>query len=259
MSEDGSHPPAFEVTGLTRTFPGKIHALAGVDLRVEDGETVAITGPSGCGKSTLLHLLAAIDLPTTGKVVAHGRDLSTLHDLSGYRRRNVGLVFQFHDLLPQLTVIANIELPMFGTERSPRGRTSRAWDLLGLVDLQFAANRRPTELSGGERQRVAIARALANEPAALLADEPTGSLDSASTHRVLDLFAGLRDSGKTIVIVTHSDEVAAVADRVVHMRDGRIEGEERRPPRHGSQSSVGWQGDRWGEPVAEQLDRLSPC
>ena len=214
--------PTFEVRHLTRTFPGQVEALRGVDLTIESGETVAITGPSGCGKSTLLHLLAAIDSPTGGSISAAGTDLSRWRDIGDYRRRYVGLVFQFHDLLPRIPVSANVELPMFGTGRSARQRRQRAQELLELVDMGFAARRLPTEISGGERQRVAIARALANDPTVLLADEPTGSLDSASTDRVIDLFRSLRDEGRTIVIVTHATEVAAIADTVVHMRDGIV-------------------------------------
>src|SRR5579862_329186 len=202
---------AFEVRRLVRTFPGQVEALRGVDLTVESGQTVVITGPSGCGKSTLLHLLAAIDVPTSGSIAAAGQDLSQWGDLGDYRRRYVGLVFQFHDLIPRLPVSANVELPMFGTGRPPRKRRQRAQELLELVDMGFAAHRLPNEISGGERQRVAIARALANDPAVLLADEPTGSLDSASTERIIDLFGTLRDAGRTIVIVTHAAEVAAVA------------------------------------------------
>jgi putative ABC transport system ATP-binding protein len=224
--------PTFEVRHLIRTFPGQVEALRGVDLTVASGQTVAITGPSGCGKSTLLHLLAAIDVPTGGSISAAGRDLSDWPDLSDYRRRHVGLVFQFHDLIPRLPVSANVELPMFGTGRSPRARRQRAQELLELVDMGFAAHRLPTEISGGERQRVAIARALANDPAVLLADEPTGSLDSVATERIIDLFRTLRDAGRTILIVTHAAEIAAVADVVVHMRDGVVTeiGPQQRPP-----------------------------
>ena len=167
------------------SIPVTSNALAGIDLSVEYGESVAITGPSGCGKSTLLHLLAAIDSPADGSVMVAGHDLAHLGDPSGYRRREVGLVFQFHNLLPQLSAAANVELPMFGTQLSARQRTARAHDLLAQVDLSGCEHRLPTELSGGERQRVAIARALANDPKILLADEPTGSLDSKSTSAVL--------------------------------------------------------------------------
>jgi len=217
---------AVEIHGLTRVFPGPVRALAGVDLEVEYGEMVAITGPSGCGKSTLLHLLAAIDTPTSGSVAVAGRDLAELHDLSDYRRHQVGLVFQFHNLLPQLPAISNVELPMFGARWSARERSARARQLLSEVDLGDCEHRLPTELSGGERQRVAIARALANDPKILLADEPTGSLDSASTGRFLDLLSNLAGSGMTIVMVTHDEDVAAHADRVVEMRDGVVVSED---------------------------------
>jgi putative ABC transport system ATP-binding protein len=224
MSDPTTVEDAVVVRGVSRRYPGNVVALAGIDLTVSYGETVVITGPSGCGKSTLLHLLAAIDSPTTGSVIVAGHDLASVRDLSEYRRHQVGLVFQFHNLLPQLTAIANVELPMFGTGKSARQRTDRAQLLLDQVDLGDCLHRLPTELSGGERQRVAIARALANEPAILLADEPTGSLDSASTARFLDLLGGLGAGGMTIVMVTHAPEVALHADRIIEMRDGAIVG-----------------------------------
>ncbi len=225
MSERSNDRLAVEVQGVTRLYPGQVTALAGLDLTVRYGEMVAITGPSGCGKSTLLHLLAGIDSPTSGSVTVAGQDLAHVHDLSKYRRQVVGLVFQFHNLLPQLSAVANVELPMFGTGLSKRQRRTRARDLLAEVDLGQCESRLPTELSGGERQRVAIARALANEPQILLADEPTGSLDSASTERFLDLLGRLGSQGMTIAMVTHDGEVAAHAHRVVEMRDGMVTGE----------------------------------
>ena len=221
MSDD-TDQWAIQVTGVTRNYPGQVAALAGVDLYVEYGEMVAITGPSGCGKSTLLHLLAAIDSPTAGSVVVAGHDLAHVADLSDYRRYEVGLVFQFHNLLPQLPALLNVELPMLGTHRSGRQRRDRARELLAEVDLGDREHRLPTELSGGERQRVAIARALANDPKILLADEPTGSLDSKSTERFLDLLERLSRSGTTIVMVTHDADVAAHAHRIIEMRDGKV-------------------------------------
>ena len=218
--------PAIEVRGVTKIYEGALGpALDGVDLTVASGEVVAITGPSGCGKSTLLHLIAALDVPTAGTIVVHGQDLARLRDAKAFRREEVGLVFQLHNLLPRLSAIENVEIAMFGSPTTRAERARRARDLLSAVDLAGREKRRPTELSGGERQRVAIARALANEPAVLLADEPTGSLDSASVATVLDVFARLRaDRGTTILLVTHDPSVAATADRVVTMRDGRIVG-----------------------------------
>jgi putative ABC transport system ATP-binding protein len=213
---------AVDVKDVTRVYPGQVTALAGIDLTVAFGETVAITGPSGCGKSTLLHLLAAIDSPTSGSVTVAGHDLARMHDPSSYRRTEVGLVFQFHNLLPQLSALSNVELPMFGLHMSARQRKSRARQLLADVDLSDCEHRLPTELSGGERQRVAIARALANEPKILLADEPTGSLDSVSTTRFLELLDRLGSSGVTIILVTHAPDVAAHAQRIIEMRDGTI-------------------------------------
>ncbi|MGO8863637.1 MAG: ABC transporter ATP-binding protein [Acidimicrobiales bacterium] len=222
MSEATDGQPAIEVRSATRTFPGNVPALSGIDLTVNYGEMVAIMGPSGCGKSTLLHLLAAIDSPTAGTVVVGGHDVAHIHNLASYRRYQVGLVFQFHNLLPQLNALLNVELPMLGTTLSARERKSRARELLVEVDLGGVEHRLPTELSGGERQRVAIARALANQPRILLADEPTGSLDSASTVRFLDLLERLSGQGMTIVMVTHDADVAARAHRTVEMRDGTV-------------------------------------
>ncbi len=214
--------PEVEVRGVSRTFEGNIRALDGVDLVVGRGEFVAITGPSGCGKSTLLHLIASLDVPTSGTVLVGGRDLRRLRDLSRFRREEVGLVFQLHNLLPQQPVLANIEVAMFGGPLHREQRRARALELLAQVDLEGRELRRPTQLSGGERQRVAIARALANGPHLLLADEPTGSLDSASSQRVVELFRKVHAEGKTIVLVTHDRTVAEAADRTVEMRDGRI-------------------------------------
>jgi len=224
---NGGHDFAVEMRGVSRVYPGHVNALVGVDLTVNFGERLAITGPSGCGKSTLLHLLAAIDSPTAGTVTVAGADLARVHDLGAYRRNEVGLVFQFHNLLPQLSALANVELPMFGAHVSAHHRKLRATELLGEVDLSGREDRHPTELSGGERQRVAIARALANEPKILLADEPTGSLDSASTAHFLELLERLGARGTTVIMVTHAADVAEHADRIIDMRDGSIVGERR--------------------------------
>jgi putative ABC transport system ATP-binding protein len=224
MSDPGT--PAIEMIDVHKHFDhGQVRALDGLDLIVPAGEFVAVTGPSGCGKSTMLHLVAALDRPTSGAVRVAGRDLSRVHNLARYRRLEVGLVFQLHNLLPQLTALQNVEIAMFGTGRSLAARRRRAGELLDLVDLAGKEHRPPTKLSGGERQRVAIARALANDPVLLLADEPTGSLDEESITRVLSVFADLRAERPelTVVMVTHDQEVAARADRTLRLREGRVD------------------------------------
>ena len=217
-------PPAVVATGLCRHFDrGRVRALDGVNLRVEAGEFVALVGPSGSGKSTFLHLVAALDKPTSGTITVSGRNLARRRGLNRYRRRDIGLVFQLHNLLPHLTAAQNVEVAMLGTQRRPRVQRERAHELLGAVGLPDRHANRPPELSGGERQRVAIARALANDPSLLLADEPTGSLDTEAVEHVLTLIGQLREElGLTIILVTHDSHVAAAADRVVTMRDGRI-------------------------------------
>ena len=215
--------PAVEARGLHKTYEGgRIVALRGMDLRVSPGEFVAIVGPSGCGKSTLLHLLAALDTPDEGTIRVGGHDLQSRRDLSHYRSRHVGMVFQLHNLLPSLTASENVQVPLFELGLPARERRERASRLLALVGLEGRDRNRPPQLSGGERQRVAIARALANEPPILLADEPTGSLDSEAGRVVLELIDELRRGrGLTVVLVTHDLDVAARADRIVHMLDGR--------------------------------------
>ena len=219
-----SRTPAVELAGVRKYYDGGlIKALDGLSLRIEHGESAAVTGPSGCGKSTMLHLIAALDRPTSGVIRVGGADLAQQRDLPGYRRHHIGLVFQLHNLLPQLSAIQNIEVAMFGTGLTRRQRRDRARALLADVGLAGMEARPPTKLSGGERQRVAIARALANDPPLLLADEPTGNLDSQSGAAVLDLFDRLhRDRGLTLVVITHSDDVAARAEQVVYLRDGQI-------------------------------------
>jgi putative ABC transport system ATP-binding protein len=206
---------------------GVVRALAGVNLEIRRGEWVAITGPSGCGKSTLLHLIAALDGPTRGVVEVFGRNLRGSREAAAFRRRSVGLVFQLHNLLPQLTAAQNVEVAMFGEIGNRAERHQRALQLLADVDLTGREQRTPTRLSGGERQRVAIARALANDPPLLLADEPTGSLDTAAVSRVIDLVDKLRRERPelTVVMVTHDARVAEHADRVVEMRDGAVVGD----------------------------------
>jgi putative ABC transport system ATP-binding protein len=216
--------PKIETHGVTKVYAdGRVHALTGVDLTVSTGEFVAVTGPSGCGKSTLLGLLAALDVPTSGTIRIGTYALERLTDANKFRRQEVGLVFQFHNLLPRLSALHNVEIAMLGSTRPHAERTGFALGLLDDVGLAHLADRRPPQLSGGERQRVAVARALANEPSVVFADEPTGSLDSRSTEVVLELFHNLRtERGVTIVMVTHDEAVAAIADRTIHMLDGKI-------------------------------------
>jgi putative ABC transport system ATP-binding protein len=222
MNDDTN--PLIVAQGLTKAYEcGRIVALAGANLTVAAGEFVAIIGPSGCGKSTLLHLVAALDRPDSGTLSVRGMNLNRLRHLSRYRAREVGIIFQLHNLLPTLTASENVQIPMFELALRGRQRHERAERLLTLVGLEQQMHQRPAELSGGERQRVAIARALANDPPVLLADEPTGSLDSQAGRHVLDLLERLRvERGLTIVLVTHDMDVAARADRIVRMLDGRV-------------------------------------
>jgi putative ABC transport system ATP-binding protein len=219
--------PVIEVRGLVKTFEkGIVRALDGAELTVTAGEFVAVAGPSGCGKSTLLHLIAALDRPDAGTIRVNGRDLAQERNLSRYRAREIGLVFQLDNLLPTLGASENVQVPMFELRISAAERRRRARELLRQVGLSDKEKNLPTELSGGERQRVAVARALANDPPILLADEPTGRLDSQSEASVLKLLAELRHSrGLTVVLVSHDAGVAGQADRIVRMLDGRIVGE----------------------------------
>jgi putative ABC transport system ATP-binding protein len=213
---------------LFKTYPdGDVHALNGVSLGLRTGEYVAVTGPSGCGKSTLLNVLGALDRPDRGEVYFRGEPLSERRDLDHFRARQIGFVFQSFYLLPTLTARENVQVPMFeGPRLRARERAKKADELLELVGMAKRAKHRSSQLSVGERQRVALARAMANDPVLLLADEPTGNLDSDSATHVLDLFdAFQRDRGLTLVVVTHSGEVAERAGRVVKMRDGKVVGD----------------------------------
>ena len=204
---------------------GRIHALEDVTFGLDPGELVALTGPSGCGKSTLLNLIGALDRPDAGSIVVGGEDLSHLADSASYRARTVGFVFQFHNLITTLTALENVQVPMLGRRRGRSERERRARQLLEEVGLAERISAYPPTLSGGERQRVAIARALANGPRLLLADEPTGALDSATGGQIVDLLRGVRDEhGTTILLVTNDDALAAAADRVLRLRDGARDG-----------------------------------
>jgi len=208
---------------------GLVRAVDGVDLEVDPGETVAVMGPSGCGKSTLLHLLGGLDRPSGGEISLAGRRLDQMGEkaLARMRRTAVGFVFQAFHLVDELTAVENVELPALLAGRSPRAARRRAADLLDQVGLAERAQFLPSALSGGQRQRVAIARALSNEPLVVLADEPTGNLDSAATVDVLRLFERLHHTGQTLLIVTHDERIAATADRLISMRDGAFVDETR--------------------------------
>jgi putative ABC transport system ATP-binding protein len=201
---------------------GLVHALDGVELELASGETLAVMGPSGCGKSTLLHLLGGLERPSAGEVWLAGKRIDQLSEkaLARLRRHAIGFVFQAFHLMDELTAVENVELPALLAERSPRAARRRAAELLKQVGLSDRADHLPSALSGGERQRVAVARALSNEPLVVLADEPTGNLDSAATLDVLRLLESLRAAGQTLLVVTHDARIAATADRLISMRDG---------------------------------------
>ena len=215
---------AVDVRDVRKSFEeGRIRALDGLTLRLDEGELVALTGPSGCGKSTLLNLIGALDRPDSGEIRVGGEDVTRLADAARYRAETVGFVFQFHHLIATLTALENVQLPMLG-QRPRAARVRRARELLGEVGLTARERAYPPTLSGGERQRVAIARALANEPRLLLADEPTGALDSATSAQILGLLRIVRDEhGTTVLLVTNDDAVAAQADRIVRLRDGKVD------------------------------------
>ncbi len=222
-----------EVRDLAREYRvggDVVHALRGVSFAIEEGDYVAIVGPSGCGKSTLLNLLGVIDRPTSGRVMIAGERVDQLSDAraTDFRLRRIGFVFQRFYLLQALTASENVQLPMAEAGVRPADRRERAHDLLEYVGLARRGRHRPSQLSGGEQQRVAIARALANRPALLLADEPTGELDATTGGEMIALFERLNADGTTIVVVTHDEELASAAPRIIHMRDGQILRDERK-------------------------------
>ncbi len=217
-------------TDLTKIYGdgGSVHALDGIDLKIRRGELIAVMGPSGSGKSTLLNILGALDLPSSGTIRVVGQDIAKMKDLDRFRSKTVGFVFQLHNLIPTLTAVENIEIPLYEENMDAASRRKRAEDLLGVVGLRDRMNHLPSQMSGGQRQRVAIARSLANNPAIILADEPTGNLDSKSTDEIMMLLRQLnREQGTTIIVVTHNPAVARFADRIITIRDGKILRDER--------------------------------
>ncbi len=225
MTDSGR--PVIELTGITKSYAtgeAEVHALRGVDLLVAPGEMLAIMGASGSGKSTLMNIIGCLDIPSRGRYLLDGVDVRTLDDaqLARVRNRKLGFVFQSFNLIPRTSALANVELPLAygGMKRKPR--RERAQQALAAVGLADREDHGPNELSGGQQQRVAIARALVTSPALLLADEPTGNLDSSSTHEVMELFSTLNAAGHTVVLITHEDDVAAYASRVVRLRDGLV-------------------------------------
>ncbi|MEL7671575.1 ABC transporter ATP-binding protein [Methanobacterium sp.] len=213
-----------EIHGLKKSYEnGQIIALNGVDLEIKKGEFVSIIGPSGSGKSTLLNMLGALDIADEGTVKVAGVDLTRTKDLSTFRSHEIGFVFQLHNLIPNLTVLENVQIPMLGTNMSSKEMEERAIELLKSVELGEKVNQKPTKLSGGQRQRVAIARALVNRPSIILADEPTGSLDSKTGDIILDILKDLhKKENVTLVMVTHEPYVANMAERIITVRDGKI-------------------------------------
>lgn len=224
MTENSNSHPLIETLGLTRIYGDgeEIRALDDVNLTIDKGEFVTVMGPSGSGKSTLLNMLGALDKPTSGQVLINGQDLAKIKNKDKFRAQSVGFVFQLHNLIPTLTARENVEVPMMG-HASLRGRRKRSQELLELVGLGDRIRHLPNQLSGGERQRVAVARALANNPSLVLADEPTGSLDSSAGRAIMQLLRDLnKEQSITFVVVTHDPAVARQTNRVIVMDDGKI-------------------------------------
>lgn len=212
------------IKNLVKSYEnGNIKALNGIDLEIKEGEFVSIIGPSGSGKSTLLNMIGALDLPDGGSIKVAGNDLTNNKNLNKFRGNTIGFIFQLHNLIPNISVVENVEIPMFTQKMSAKEMRSRALYLLDIVGLKDKAKQKPNLLSGGERQRIAIARALANNPRIILADEPTGSLDSKTSNKILKQLTKLhKEENITLIIVTHDMEVAKLADRVIEVLDGKI-------------------------------------
>jgi putative ABC transport system ATP-binding protein len=232
--------PLIETRDLWKTYvmgDEEIHALKGVSLAIERGEYVAIMGPSGSGKSTLMNLIGCLDTPSKGTYLLNGKEVSKMNDneLARIRNEEIGFVFQTFNLLPRASALHNVELPLVYAGVSKKDRLERAKAALERVELAHRMNHRPNELSGGQRQRVAIARALVNDPSILLADEPTGNLDSKTGVEIMALFARLHAAGNTIILVTHEADIAAYAHRVISIRDGQVEKDYRQEPHAAAQ------------------------
>ena len=217
--------------GITRDFQlgaQTVHVLKGIDLDIQKGEYVALMGPSGSGKSTLMNLLGCLDTPTGGTYHLAGRDVSRMddNDLAAVRNKEIGFVFQTFNLIPRQTALQNVALPMVYAGASKEVRTERAEEVLRQVGLEDRMDHRPNQLSGGQRQRVAVARALVNTPSMILADEPTGNLDSTTSVEIMKLFDDIHKSGNTLVVVTHEEDIARHAHRIIRLRDGKIESDQ---------------------------------
>jgi putative ABC transport system ATP-binding protein len=224
--------PLIKISALKRNFvlgSETIYVLKGIDLEINKGEYVALMGPSGSGKSTLMNLLGCLDTPTSGTYILNGKDVSKMHDdeLAEIRNKEIGFVFQTFNLMPRTTALDNVALPMVYAGYSKSERYERATEVLTQVGLADRMDHKPNELSGGQRQRVAVARALVNKPSIILADEPTGNLDSKTSEEIMALFGEIHKNGNTVILVTHEEEIAAYAHRIIRLRDGIIEKDER--------------------------------
>lgn len=226
-----------DIKGIKRNFvlgSEVVYVLKGIDLKINKGEYVALMGPSGSGKSTLMNLLGCLDTPTSGSYILNGKDVSQMHDdeLAGIRNKEIGFVFQTFNLLPRTTALDNVALPMIYAGYKKPERNSRATEVLTQVGLADRMDHKPNQLSGGQRQRVAVARALVNHPSIILADEPTGNLDSKTSVEIMKLFGDIHSNGNTVILVTHEEDIAAYAHRVIRLRDGIIESDNVNPNPH---------------------------